>query len=197
MFGSWALAIAAYNCGEDRVKKEIKEQQVNHYYGLDLPLETERYIYRIAVIKLIMENPKRYGYHLGPDRIYKPLEFDTASIKIDRPVHITDFAKAIQTDFKIIKELNRKLKGYYLPAGRYNLNVPAGKKEIVNSVLTQLAVKNASLPKKRVKQYYRVKSGDTLGHISLHTGISIAELKRLNKIKGSLVQVGQKLKLRP
>ncbi|MFC1815796.1 LysM peptidoglycan-binding domain-containing protein [Thermodesulfobacteriota bacterium] len=50
---------------------------------------------------------------------------------------------------------------------------------------------------KHSKPYCRVKPGDTLSHISLHTGISVAEIKRLNNIKGSLVLVGQKLQLRP
>ena len=38
-FGSWLLAMAAYNCGEGCVAREIKEQQERNYFDLDLPNE--------------------------------------------------------------------------------------------------------------------------------------------------------------
>ena len=44
-FGSWALAAAAYNMGEEGLNSEIVEQGVNNYYQLYLPLETQRYIF--------------------------------------------------------------------------------------------------------------------------------------------------------
>ncbi len=74
MFGSWTLAMAAYNCGENRIDKEIREQKVADYYRLNLPTETERYIFRIAAIKIILENPRRYGYVLPEDQLYRPTE---------------------------------------------------------------------------------------------------------------------------
>lgn len=40
---------------------------------------------------------------------------------------------------------------------------------------------------------YTVKSGDTLSKISLETGISVADLKKLNNLKSDLIYVGQKL----
>jgi hypothetical protein len=48
-FGSWALAAAAYNMGEERLNAEIVEQGVNNYYQLYLPLETQRYVFRIIL----------------------------------------------------------------------------------------------------------------------------------------------------
>ena len=95
MFGSWTLAIAAYNCGEARIKKEINEQKVNDYYRLNLPLETERYVFRILAAKIVMQNPERYGYHVEPERMYKPIACDVISVNIKIPLHITDFARAL------------------------------------------------------------------------------------------------------
>jgi len=196
-FDSWALAMAAYNCGEDRLQKEIKEQKVNDYYSLNLPRETERFIFRIAAIKLIMENPEHYGYSLSPESIYKPRPFDSVQIKIEKPVHMTEFAEAIQTNFKVIKELNPKIKGYYLPVGDYMLKIPVGKKEVAAEALHQLARKNPARFAKSDSPHYRVQPGDTLSYISQHTGIPVAELKRLNDIKGSMITVGQELQLTP
>jgi len=101
--------MAAYNCGENRVQKEITEQKVADYYRLNLPTETERYLYRIAAIKIIMENPRRYGYMLPEEHLYRPVKFDTVTVNISNPIHITDLAQAIGTDFKVIKELNPEL----------------------------------------------------------------------------------------
>ena len=114
-FGCWTLALAAYNCGEARLRREIDIQKVADYYRLNLPLETERFVFRIAAIKLIMQHPERYGYDIPKEHIYKPVKSDSIAVKLENPVHITDVAQGIGTDFKIIKELNPELTGYLLP----------------------------------------------------------------------------------
>ena len=76
--GSWALALAAYNCGENRVQKEKDLQRVDNYYHLALPEETERYVYRIIAAKIVVESPQTYGFDIPPDGLYEPLEYDEA-----------------------------------------------------------------------------------------------------------------------
>ena len=53
-FGSWSLSLAAYNMGEEGLKAELLEQGIVDYYRLYLPLETQRFLFRILVIKLIV-----------------------------------------------------------------------------------------------------------------------------------------------
>lgn len=49
---------------------------------------------------------------------------------------------------------------------------------------------------KPIEKTYLVKKGDTLGSISLKTGVSLKTLMALNRLKkGSILQVGQKIKL--
>jgi LysM repeat protein len=207
MFGAWTLAMAAYNCGENRLQKEIGEQKVADYYRLNLPTETERYIFRIAAIKIILENPRRYGYVLPEEHLYKPLKFDTVSVSISSSIHITDLAQAIGTDFKVIKELNPELLGYHLPTGQYNLKVPAGSGR---NALAALANLNNGAPvaarpnndhtapaNNSAQGFYVVQPGDTLTRISNVTGVPMERLKVLNGIQDSHIEVGQKLKLAP
>jgi membrane-bound lytic murein transglycosylase D len=206
-FGSWSMAMAAYNCGENRLQKEIGEQRVSDYYRLNLPIETERYVFRIAAIKIIMENPRRYGYILPQDQLYKPLKFDTVTVSLDVPVHITDLAQAIGTDFKVIKGLNPELLGYYLPTGRYSFKVPAGSGANALAALVRLnhepssAARLNNIPKEAAnhpgKRFYVVKPGDTLTGISSVTGVPVERLKALNGIADSHIEAGQKLKLTP
>ena len=72
-FGSWALALAAYNMGENGLAAAIEIQEVNDYYSLYLYQETQRYLLKIAVVKMIMENPEKYGFILKKEDYY-PLE---------------------------------------------------------------------------------------------------------------------------
>jgi len=197
IFGTWSLALAAYNCGENCVKKAIEQQNLKDYYRLHLPLETERYIFRIAAAKTIMEDPPKYGYRLSDERIYRPIEFDTVQVVIKRPISILGTAEAIGMDFKALKDLNPQIIGECLPSGSYSLKAPDGKGE---SLITYL--KNTNGVKycrkgKKPKGYYVVKKGDTLFGIAEKTGVSVSELKRLNKINGSVVVVGQKLLIVP
>ena len=123
-FNTWPLALAAYNGGETRIRKAIREQKTKDYYRLNLPLETERYIFRIAAIKIVMENPVRYGYQLSQERAYRPREYDIIHVNIKKTIYITEFAQFFGTDFKAVKELNPQFLKSYLPAGKYTVNVP-------------------------------------------------------------------------
>jgi hypothetical protein len=123
-FHTWTLALAAYNGGETRIRKAMREQKTTDYYRLNLPLETERYIFRIAAIKIVMENPAKYGYHLAKERTYRPKKYDIVHVNLKKTIYITDFAEFFRTDFKTIKELNPQFLKSYLPAGKYTVNVP-------------------------------------------------------------------------
>ncbi|MEW6613883.1 MAG: transglycosylase SLT domain-containing protein [Thermodesulfobacteriota bacterium] len=125
-FDSWALAFAAYNCGENRIKKEIREQGVNNYYKLNLPLETERFVFRILAAKIILSNPENYGFDLDEDEYYNPTEFDEVWVDIPFNVHIRVIAEAANSFFKEIKELNPEIRGYYLPPGKHLIRIPKG-----------------------------------------------------------------------
>jgi len=125
-FGSWGLALAAYNCGEDRVAKSLEMQQAAGYYDLDLPQETERYIFRILSAKVILTNPERYGYRTSTIRVYPVVETDRIDLHSHREVHVNVIARACGTNYKTIRELNPEIRNSSLPPGRYSLKVPKG-----------------------------------------------------------------------
>lgn len=127
-FGKWTLAMAAYNCGEERVKEEISLQGENDYYRMALPQETERYIFRILTAKVLLSDPKKYGFELPEKEGYLPIEYDQVLIQLPHPVPLRDIAKACGSYFKELKELNPEIQGYNLPAGVHQLKIPAGKK---------------------------------------------------------------------
>ncbi len=199
LFGSWALAMAAYNCGEQRVQQAIDRQKVADFYRLKLPLETERYVFRIAAIKAILENPEKYGYRIPRDQLYPELECDIVAVNIAAPVGIVDPAVGAGTDYKTIRELNPQFRDYYLPAGSYTIKVPAG---LGPEFSKQLAI-CAAAPQRPAPEpagddgYCTVRPGDTLSHIAERTGVSVKRLQELNGLKKPVIRPGQKLRIRP
>jgi hypothetical protein len=125
-FRSWALSLAAYNVGENRVRKEIELQGTRDYFFLDLPLETERYIYRIAVAKMILSDPGQYGFYLDEKEYYDLLEVERVQIELTQPLPLIDVARAVGFFYKEIKELNPHISEEAIPPGIHFLNLPSG-----------------------------------------------------------------------
>lgn len=128
-FKNWALSMAAYNAGENRVRKEIDLQETKDYFHLDLPVETERYVYKIAVAKIILSDPERYGFHLEEKEFYDPLQVERVEIKLTQPLPIMDVARALGCFYKEIKEMNPHLSNGVLLPGSHFLNLPPGTSE--------------------------------------------------------------------
>jgi hypothetical protein len=128
-FRSWALSMAAYNAGENRVRKEIELQKTRNYFFLDLPLETERYVYKIAVAKIILSDPGRYGYFLDEKEFYDPLQVERVQIELIRPLPVVEVARALGFFYKEIKEMNPQLSEEAIPPGIHSLNLPPGTSE--------------------------------------------------------------------
>ncbi|MBM4311794.1 MAG: LysM peptidoglycan-binding domain-containing protein [Deltaproteobacteria bacterium] len=198
-FGSWALAMAAYNCGGQRVRQAIKKQKVADYYRLKLPNETERYIFRIAAIKTILENPGKYGYRIAHEQLYPVLQCDVVAVNTPSKINIPDLAIAAGTDYKTIRDLNPHFNDYYLPAGSYTIKVPAGLGPQFSKQLARSAAsRTQSAPRAPADDaYYTVRPGDTLSHIAERTGVPVKRLQELNGLKGATIRPGQKLKTRP
>jgi membrane-bound lytic murein transglycosylase D len=129
-FESWTLSMAAYNAGENRIQKEIELQKTKDYFYLDLPMETERYVYKIAAAKIILSDPERFGFHLEANDFYDPLRVERVEIELPQPLPLVDVAMAIGYSYKEVKELNLHLSEENIPAGIQVLNLPPGTSDL-------------------------------------------------------------------
>ena len=128
-FGDWTLSAAAFNCGNGRISKTIEEQRVDSYYDMLLPEETQRYVYRILALKLITENPEKYGFQIRDNGWYQPYECKTITVTKSIP-SLIDFAYEQGTNLKMLKYFNPWLRGNSLTisAGNsYEIKIPTGK----------------------------------------------------------------------
>lgn len=198
IFGNWALAMAAYNCGKTRLRDQMKRQRSDSFYRLSLPLETERYIFRIASIKLILESPERYGYSIPPSRVYRPIPCDRVEVNSRGIVPMVEVAEIIGTDVKMIKDLNPHILGYNMPPGRYVVNVPTGQGALLAKAVEKISRTYAGTGGGPITgDLYVVQRGDTLSSISKRSGVPVSTIRSLNGIQGSLIRIGQQLRLRP
>ncbi|MFK5925188.1 MAG: transglycosylase SLT domain-containing protein [Desulfuromusa sp.] len=178
-FGSWSLAAAAFNMGEEGLQAEILAQGVSNFYRLYLPLETQRYLFRILSAKLILIQPERYGFHLQEKDFYSPVRFINIELTCYEETSLTVVAQAAQTDFKRIKDLNPELRGHYLAAGTYTLALPESTPSGFQERFLQ-AHKDWS--QQRQERIYIVQSGDNLSTIAAQFRVPLAAILIWNRI---------------
>lgn len=104
-FHSWTAAAAAYNCGENGLSRRMETQDVGSYYDVRLNTETSRYVYRILAVKLIMQHPQQFGYHLRHCDLYPTIPTRNVTLS-GQNVDLYKFAKSNGTTYKMLRDLN-------------------------------------------------------------------------------------------
>ena len=126
IYKNWTLVAASYNGGRRGVDRQIEKQGETNYYNLLFADETARYIYRILAIKLVFENPEKYGFNLADSEIY-PL-IPCKEVKVDSTItDMGSFAKELGINYKLLKILNPWLRDRKLTNTRkkeYTLKIP-------------------------------------------------------------------------
>lgn len=107
-FGGWTEAAAAYNCGENGLEKRLSNQRQKSYYDLLLNRETQRYVYRILALKLIMQHPQDYGYTVRRCDTYPELPFEEVELS-GKEVDLVQFAIDNGTTYKMLRTMNQWL----------------------------------------------------------------------------------------
>jgi membrane-bound lytic murein transglycosylase D len=178
-FGSWSLAAAAYNFGEDRLRTAIENQEVDNYYHLYLPEETQRYLFKILAAKMILSNPARYGFQVLDDDLYPPLEFDRVAVRCPVNTPLRLIAKAAGTYYKKIKELNPELSGQYLAKGEHTLAIPKGRTDEFQVSYARIAKEWEDENRPRL---YTVQEGDNLSAIAARFDVPLQSLLHWNEM---------------
>ncbi len=125
-YGSWALAAASYNTGFNNIDERIKYQSIDNYFDMQFVPETARYVYRILAYKVIMSNPKAYGFNLEEKDLYKPFDYEIVEVKGSVP-NWSEFAAKHNTNFKMIKLMNEWIRSNKLDNASkktYKVKVP-------------------------------------------------------------------------
>ncbi|MDR2120774.1 MAG: lytic transglycosylase domain-containing protein [Tannerella sp.] len=108
-YGDWLLVALSYNAGMGRISSEYDRQHRPAATDMWLVEETSRYIYRIFAVKLIFENPYKYGFAMNARNLYKSIPCDEVTVSEDIP-DLADFAAGYQLTLSDLKRFNPWLK---------------------------------------------------------------------------------------
>lgn len=194
IFGDWATVLAAYNCGEGRVLRIIRSQNVNYLdnfwdlYGR-LPRETARYVPRFMATLHIINNLEKYGF----DNVELSTPYEYETILVNKQVRLKDIASAIGATEKQLKALNPELRYNILPKEDYQLNIPPDSSE---GLLAAIDSMKESLPPQKAFVYHRVRSGETLSTIARKYHTTTRSIARANNIyRKNFIVAGKILKI--
>ena len=139
-FGNWALAIAAYNAGENNIELAIKLQKTRNYYELFLPSETMQYNYRAIIAYLVMSRPELFGFSFKDTDLYEWPDVNEENYSISNSQSVFEIARHFKISINELLWLNpwikapsgkklyrEKVKNFIIPKGTYRFKVPAKK----------------------------------------------------------------------
>ena len=195
MFGSWNLAMAAYNAGEGKIYRAIKKSKADDYWDLldtkDIRTETKEYVPNFIAANLIANNPEDFGFN---NIEYKePLSYD--EVELDSPVDLEVAAQCAGTELEVIKKLNPELKRWCTPPDvpTYMLKIPVGTKDAFLEKLSSLSEED-----RFTIDRYTAKKGDTLKKISKIKGVPESVILSLNSMERIMpLKAGSKIYLPP
>ncbi len=206
IFGTWDLALSAYNSGPATVSRAIRQSggKRNFWEIYDyLPRETKGYVPAFIAVNYIMNYYEDYGINLGVPEF---THCDIEHIELNKNANLSEIAEAIDEPLSVLRFLNPSLKTNSIPASAtpYTLVLPKDKKELfslrkegmsVPVLETKTKAKTSKKGKKGNSRASRhtVRKGETLFSISKKYNCSVDDLKKWNKFKGSKLSLGQKL----
>lgn len=212
VFGSWYLALAAYNAGEGRIMRSIMRGKTRDFWALAetgfLPKETLNYVPKFIAAHIVGRNKEKYGFkaHIDPNDIWD--EYETVSVPTG--VHLTDLARTTGTPINELRDWNRDLIAGITPGsriGRVEIYVPAtyakkfeeAKSEIatLKKVHVDMSDSDSRLARQSTEKDYSVyivRRGENLNSISGKLGTSVRTLVKVNGLRRSRIHAGQRLK---
>lgn len=180
IFGDWATVLAAYNCGEGRVLRVIRSQNINYldnFWDLyeKLPRETARYVPRFLATLHIVNNLEKYD--MESIAVEQPADYRI--ITVNKQFHLDTAAKVSGIPAEDLVRLNPELRYKIIPEKSYSLRVPADKASVLLADLDRIP---ESRLVKRPYIRHHIRPGETLSSISRRYRVSVSKIARANNI---------------
>ncbi|MDE5632131.1 MAG: transglycosylase SLT domain-containing protein, partial [Muribaculaceae bacterium] len=218
-YDDWSLAIAAYNCGPGNVNKALRRAGDGKHDFWEiypfLPPETRGYVPTFIAANYIMNYHK--DHNISPALARRPLVTDT--VHVTRRVHFDQISQVMDIPVAELRALNPQFRTDLIPGDirPYSLVLPSlqayayivNEDSIVNHNATKYSRRGVVEPAsgastgrdskgeyydEEVVKWHTVKKGETLSKIARKYGVSVADIRKYNRV-GKSVKAGKKLKI--
>lgn len=187
LFNDWSLALAAYNWGEGNVGRAVNRARAQGleptYENLRMPNETRNYVPKLLAVRNIVASPQTFGMNIS--EITNQPYFQTVSI--DKPIDNSTIARLANISESELLTLNPAFNApVFIPKNNRKLLLPvsaisAFEKNYRNANPETLLSFNA----------YTSARNTNLNTIATETGMSVAEIKRLNGLNSNSLSEGR------
>ena len=179
-FGSWMVALAAYNVGPGRVRRVLARVGSGDWAPSEpfleirrhLPRETREFIPRFLAAAALAENPKAYGFsEVEPE----PMSYDEVGVPDATSLDVVADAAGVPEES--IRSLNPQYLRGYTPFGEARtVRVPTG-------TGVRFAANFALIPPDARLSFFEhvVSQGETFSHIARTYGLPVSELTDTNR----------------
>ena len=172
MFDDWLLAMAAYNCGEYRVKRSVRRYGNNFWKMKRLPRQTRNYVPSYIAATIIAKDPEKYGF--TPPSMVQPSDYKT--IMISECVDLKALAECADIDVPTLTKMNPALIRWCTPPALKEIGVhfPMETEE------DEFWSRYSSIPEGEKVSYIRhkVRRGEALSTIARRYGVPVSVITR-------------------
>lgn len=205
MFGSWELALAAYNGGPGTLNKAIRRSGGKmDYWALRpyLPRETRGYVPAFIAVNYVMNYASEHNiYPTSP--LALGYELDTVHVK--EKVTFANLARTLDMSAEDIETLNPRYKKQLIPKNPKHMPLVLPREKVGFFITNEAAIyeldnpvlaagqETAEAVTTEVRHIHRVSRGENLSIIANRYRCTVSELKDWNGIRGTLINEGQRL----
>jgi membrane-bound lytic murein transglycosylase D len=184
-FGTWELALAAYNAGYGLVVQSIRSNNTNNFWALTeienaLPRQTCNYVPKILAAAIVGHNREAFAVSGKPTA-----RVDLIQVKVAPGTRLEDLAKALEVDAGLLAEVNAAyLRGRTPPeGGPAPVRIPRDK----HQAFTELGEGPGGAVAVGEQRWttHAVKLGEDLASIAAAYGITEKQLRSINAIHDS------------
>jgi membrane-bound lytic murein transglycosylase D len=190
--GDWLLAIAAYNCGEQSVDRQVKLNQAKgkpiDFWHLKLPKETQAYVPKLLAMARLVARPDNYGLEFSEI----PNEPYFQRVETGGQIDVTVAAELAGVSTEDLYALNPAYHRFATaPNGPHFLLVPVESADAFRQNLLQLT------PDQRMRvERYAVRRNDTVASIAKQFGTTPNLIRELNGLEASSrIEVDSELRI--
>ena len=188
--GDWELALASYNAGPGRIRSAIRynkqrKRPTDFWHLTRIRNETRDYVPKMYALRELFANPEKYQLDLVP--IGNEVSYEI--VELDGQIDLALAADLAGITVNQLYQLNPAFNRWATaPNGPHRLLLPRGKADQFRAALAEIP------PNERINWVrHKIKSGETLSHISRKYRTTVSLIREVNNIRGNRIRAGKYL----